>query len=281
MNLVFTIDDNYFYPFLVTLKSIIFFNNHNNLVFHVFFKSLSKKNLRRLDKFESINVIKIQRNIFKGGLAEFSSNSGWPESSFIRLFLPYILDLDRYLYLDADVLITGDISELYNLDLKDYPISATIQNGYSEYRKKIGLNLKDDNRYFMSGALLVNPSNYRDKISLERSLLELRRLIDNGSLLPDMDTLNSIVENNFIEIDEIYHNTVNSYHEHPPLILHYAGSIKPWNYFYDGNYLDDYKKVMKTIPNFKKRFSIHAAKNYLYPKIPDIVIKFYKRIKYK
>lgn len=278
MNLVFTINDAYFYPFLVVIKSIILTNNSNLIVIHLFYQSLSERNLNRLDYFESKNKIEVQRNVFTEDLTEFSTNSGWHESSFIRLFLPYVLDLERYLYLDADVLITGDISKLYYMDLKNFPIASTIQPGYFDYRKKIGLILKDENRYFMSGVLLVSVSRYREKILLERMLLELRRIIGNGSLLPDMDTLNSIVENEFLELNSIYHNTTTTHYEVTPLILHYAGSTKPWHFFYQGFYKSEYDRIRKEIPFFYKRLSINSLKQYLYSNLPRAMVNIYKKV---
>lgn len=280
MNLVFAIDDNYFLPFLVALKSILLNNISSNLIVHLFYKSLSRGNLNRLNHFERIHKIEVQRIFFSENLTKFSIDSGWPESNFIRLFVPYILKLDRYLYLDADIIITDDISKLYYLDLHDHPIAASIQPGYSEYRKKIGLKLKNENRYLMSGVLLVNVNKYKEKISIKMLFSELQRLIINGSLLPDMDTLNSIVANDFLELDEIYHSfNLDRNYENTPLVLHYAGSLKPWHFFYQGPYKSYYNVIRKEIPFFFKRLTINALKQYIHPKLPRAMVNLYRRMK--
>ena len=42
-----------------------------------------------------------------------------------RLFLPELLpDTDKILYLDIDMIVQGDVAELYRTDLLDTPLAA-------------------------------------------------------------------------------------------------------------------------------------------------------------
>ncbi|KAG2003636.1 glycosyl transferase [Coprinopsis cinerea AmutBmut pab1-1] len=70
------------------------------------------------------------------------------------------LPVERALYLDADILVRGDISELWRTDLGDKAIGAVIDVGYP-----MGCSGLPRREYFNSGVLLLDLAKVRPKLT--------------------------------------------------------------------------------------------------------------------
>lgn len=156
--------------------------------------------------------------------------------AYNRLFCQYYLNenIDRILYLDADIVIDGDLKELYNCNFENnYYVAckdfAGIENGDSTR-----LNLKENFSYMNSGVLLINLELLRN-IKLE-SLIELIDKYKDNIIYPDQDLLNLMYENkikdisskyNYIVKDERY-TEINEKDINNISVYHYAGKNKPW-----------------------------------------------------
>ena len=81
---------------------------------------------------------------------------------FYRLFIPQLLssDIEKVIYLDSDLVINLDISELYQIELADHPLGVVVEvdNGgkprYVSDVVRTGLVKEED--YFNSGVMLMN-----------------------------------------------------------------------------------------------------------------------------
>ena len=61
--------------------------------------------------------------------AQVNLNEGITISTMDRLFLPDLFpDIDKMIYLDVDLIVLGDISELYRIPLGDSPLGAVAEN---------------------------------------------------------------------------------------------------------------------------------------------------------
>ena len=156
-------------------------------------------------------------------------------SAYYRLKLPSKTNVDKIIYLDSDVVVLKDISELWNYDISDYLIGA-VEDKYSGLMS-CHANLNDDDTYFNSGVMLINLKKFRD-LNMEEKIFN--KLLENNNNYSDQDVLNDLCRNNILSLplkynlmltrddpnafpkrkDE-YNNTLSA-----PFILHYA--IKPW-----------------------------------------------------
>lgn len=92
-------------------------------------------------------------------------------SSYYRLMLASIIpeNVDKILYLDVDVLIRGNLSELWNTDISEYLI-AGVEDTIGRFgRESIGLKCQDI--YVNAGVLLINLKKWRE-LNLAQSFLE-------------------------------------------------------------------------------------------------------------
>ncbi len=123
--------------------------------------------------------------------------------TFLRLFSVKISVLpDKFIYLDTDIMINGDIKNLFDIDISNYELAVVLDR----YGKKF---IKHN--YFNSGMLLINK-----KMVMETNLFEkVKELCVNKKMaFPDQTALNKCAKKvlylprKFNEQGKIKNNTV-------------------------------------------------------------------------
>lgn len=169
---------------------------------------------------------------------------------YFRLFIAEMFpQYEKGIYIDSDVVVPGDISELYQIDLgdniiggcKDHSIAANeILMQYIE--NVIGVSRND---YINSGVLLMNLKEMREKKFSER-FMELLCKYHFDSVAPDQDYLNAMCNGRMLYLDECW-DAMPAEGREPlknPKLVHYNLFFKPWNYDvpYD-HYFWEYAKM--------------------------------------
>ena len=77
--------------------------------------------------------------------------------------IPKILpnNISKALYLDCDLIINGNISSLFTIDLNDYASGAVFDGGTDDIRTYNRLKYSSGNGYFNAGVLLMNLEYWR------------------------------------------------------------------------------------------------------------------------
>lgn len=169
--------------------------------------------------------------------------------TYYRLFIASLFpQYKKIIYLDCDLVVLGDISELYHIDIGDNIIAAGpeqfVQNT-NEFRvyaeKALGVN---PDGYVNAGVLLMNLEQFRQN-EIEKKFIQLITEYEFDLLDPDQAYLN------YLCMDKIY-TLPNGWNKEPmPLacegkknIVHYALYKKPWQYddVMDGEYFWHYAK---------------------------------------
>ena len=163
----------------------------------------------------------------------------------------YFKSIDCILYLDSDIIVKSDISELLNINIGDSYLAAScefwnhIANIEYSLRRKV-----EKNFYFNSGVMLLNLKKMRDDEISEK--LWFYKIFKANSTLMDQESLNAIcastaihlpikwnfnpifLDNRYIsEINRVYLTDYRSLDEleDDVCIIHYVGSSdKPWKY---------------------------------------------------
>lgn len=243
--LFFSVDDGYV-PFLaVALKSIIDNAskdyNYEGIVLH---EGISKQNQAEIaaitaDNF-SVKFVSMKGKLneqMKGEQAKLRGDY-FTFTIFFRLFIADMFpEYDKAIYLDADIIVPGDVSELYNIELGSNVVGAisdlfisknseTIE--YSE--SAMGVPITD---YVNSGVLLMNLAQLR-KTSLSQVFLRLYNKYHFETIAPDQDYLNVIGHDKIKHLGfEWNTQTAALVHENEvatPKIIHYNLFRKPWYY---------------------------------------------------
>ena len=119
--IVFTCDNHYFKYTFVTIISIIENRKKNKEYdFFVLSEDISKENKQIAEKYlsaykgVSIRFINLE-NIEKD---KFHLNAYMTVSTYYRFYIPQLFrDFEKVLYLDSDLIVDNDISELLELEL--------------------------------------------------------------------------------------------------------------------------------------------------------------------
>lgn len=164
--------------------------------------------------------------------------------------------------MDCDLVVTQNISKLFNIDIGIYPIAAAldttisnslITNGFNQgawrYFKKYmyeNLNFVTQKSYFNSGVMIIDIDKFNE-LSFDY-LLDLARR--NHEFFHDQNVLNAAFENNYFKLSNIwnfqwnvkFHSVNGSYktqlpsdllafyedYDIVPAIIHYTSHEKPW-----------------------------------------------------
>ncbi len=173
-------------------------------------------------------------------------------AAYFRLALPDILppDVTKIIYLDTDLLVLGDITKLWGMDLEGLPLAAVPDYGImaskrsmKEKQKIIGLPAGD--AYFNSGVLVMDAEKWRehgytravvdvvakhelrhhDQDALNWVFVEKwKKLPLSWNVIPPvMQLLPKILRNGTFRKNALAARRSIS-------ILHYAGRCKPWEF---------------------------------------------------
>ncbi len=160
----------------------------------------------------------------------------WPRAIYGRLFAPQVLDADRLLYLDVDIIIDGPLDELFSLDMRGAALAAAPDLAIEESMKRNPQQLFANNRapgaqYFNAGMLLIDR-----ELWLRRDVTDgaQRFYAENkGMGYFDQDILNYIFPD-WLPISPRW-NCLISFLETGlqeairPHVVHVTGFVKPWH----------------------------------------------------
>ena len=239
----FAADDGYV-PYLAVAINSLLSNaspdyNYNIIVFS---QDISEENCRRIRALAAdhaqIEFVSMKDRI--QGITDRSSNylrcDFFTLTIYYRLFIPAMFpEYDKSIYIDSDVVLTGDISELYNIEMGENFIGAcpdfSVQEiePFVQYIENVVGVKKDE--YINSGVLLMNLDRLR-KAQLDKRFLELLEKYHFDTIAPDQDYLNALCHGNILYLPECW-DTMPRQNTPPlpaPKLIHYNLFFKPWCY---------------------------------------------------
>ena len=274
--IVFSISNNYVKQCATTIISIIHNSNKNNLYeFDILSCDLTKENIQKFMQIKNshnnikFNFINMNNYIESLNLDKLMSiRDGYnyiSKETYFRFFIPDIFyNYDKIIYLDADLIVRNDISNLFNNDIEKYYAGAVkdahmtrmldSKKNKTELHPNINfatyitkfLKLKNDN-YFNAGVLLLNLNKLR-KDNIQNKLYEFA--YQNSPLeYQDQDVLNAVLGNSIKYLEPNWnvlqgtlfpafikrHNEFkNAYKD--AYIFHFISKNKPWIIHHAGAY---------------------------------------------
>ena len=238
----FAIDDNYA-PFLgVALSSLIEnASKDNKYKIHVIYQELSEVNRRKIASL-SRECFDIEFCKMKDTISELSVNVGLREiyqtiTIYYRLFLPDMFpEYDKGIYIDSDIIVPGDISELYNIDLEGNLIGAIADTStcnippFRLYMEE-AIGIKPAEKYINSGVLLMDFKQLRE-VELANNFLRLYDKYHFDTVAPDQDYINAMCHGKIKYLSDEWDAmpTVGKPLVKNPKLIHYNLTDKPWQY---------------------------------------------------
>lgn len=183
---------------------------------------------------------------------------------YFRIFIPDMYpEYDKAIYIDSDIIVPGDISELYDTDMHDNLIGVVTDGSVNDVpelqrymTESLGLKLGD---YFNSGMLLMNMKELRN-VHLAEHFLYLLNKYHFDCVAPDQDYLNSMCYGKIEYLDSCWDATPNRNKPEieNPKIIHYNLFDKPWCYD-DIQYQDYFWEYAKQSVYYDKIKAYKAA----------------------
>ena len=258
INIVCAIDDNYVPLCGIMLTSLFESNPGCYFSVYVLTKGLRDVNKARLNSIfdrnqemcpGEINICEIDDSVIKDIPVRLHSH--FTITILYRFLTADILpqDVDRVLYLDCDILVRGNISELYDMNLTGVAVAACPEHDgkigevqpdlVADWCDRLGYNR--DYGYFNAGVMLINLEYWREHNVMERLVCYLAKNYEKCFLL-DQDVLNYVLHKEKVNFPYKYNVLVHClsedmikydapYLQENPVIVHYSVICKPWDFY--------------------------------------------------
>ncbi|APW34459.1 glycosyl transferase, family 8 [Prevotella intermedia] len=240
-------DDNYVQHCMAMLCSVLENNRNHDIFIHLLHHGLSQNGQQLISNMVLRYGAKIRYyDVDVDRLSSFSIAEYHPNLSiatYFRFFLPSFLDssIKKVLYLDCDVIVLKDVSELFHIDLAGYGVAGVkdVTPNSDKHRQVMGLEL--DDRAFCAGVLMINLEYWRLNNSEER-LFKYASEMNGKLIMEDQDVLNYEFKRHWFQLPYKYSYTPMSIapldisqkwadifeYVSSPSIIHYAAHVKPW-----------------------------------------------------
>lgn len=162
---------------------------------------------------------------------------------YYRVLAQFLLPktVDRVLWLDADIVLCGNIIGFYHQDFDGKLLAACPDASFNDeeiIKIKDNLGLPKEHIYFNSGVLLLNIEALREKTDFDE-IVQTAQSIAEYFTYPDQDLLNYLYSGRIKYCDQNIFNcqpksfgNLTKEQIKKIMILHYAGLQKPWLFYY-------------------------------------------------
>lgn len=250
MHVVCTIDDQYARHCAVMLLTLRDANPTTPLHVYVVHAGLrpqeASKLLRCMDgRLTSLSLIQVDA----AACDEFPLTDHVSAATYLRLLLPSALPagVDRFLFLDSDLIVNDSLEELWATSLQGRPLAAVSSVGNAAHRAR--LHMRDEEDYFNAGVLLMDLNAWRARDIIGDGAAFVRRHPERV-LMWDQDILNQLFRGEWLPLAARW-NAVTAWWldaqqrdfdptkglvpwtaGRPPAIVHFAGggACKPWHH---------------------------------------------------
>ena len=267
-------DDNYAPYCGIMLTSLLESNKESRFeVYLLLDGDLSKANEKKYKELEqlydcSITLMTVDNRLLEKcpvNQRKDVDNHSWVSMpTYYRLLAAELLphSVNKVLYLDCDIAVDGDIRPLWETDLTDKAVGGIVDCDGESNCIRMGYSEQDG--YFNAGVALYNLEYWRNHNTTEEFLNYIN---DNGSrlLLMDQDVINGVLHDKKQWLLERYNFQVSYFdplfwegysaafkskilsESKKAVVIHYCGSLKPWNFRYYGcpfyAVWDKYRKI--------------------------------------
>jgi len=246
--------------------------------------ALLRQTLTALAKPFTLDLRRVDASAFAG----FPSlNGSW--ATYYRLAVPQILEVERFLYVDADTLCDVDVSELNTLDMGTAPAGLVPEASLAGATDRVvaeQLGNSPEEPYYNAGVILVNVKEWRRQKITERAM---EYIATHHPPFHDQSALNVVLHNNAVTLAERYNSIANMRKHWPALkqpcekigrLVHFLDYPKPWDFL--GEFISPQYQLWHSVLNrtaMKHFHSWHATPARKFPKTRKAWIGYKKAVK--
>ncbi|MDD3435543.1 MAG: glycosyltransferase family 8 protein [Candidatus Gastranaerophilales bacterium] len=198
IHLALAFDDDYIEPGIVLMTSVLLNKADEKIHFHILDMGLSSENKKEIFEFSDC---KITFHLLND-----------KEKIFWKILLPEIVQTERIIYLDADIVVKNSLKELWQTNLSEDYIGVVENFDRTKSFK------------FNSGVMLVNAQKWLEDEIPRRAMKILQE--DESC----EEVLNKLFEEKIRFLDLKWNFQCSPMNKiiKQPYIIHYTGGFKPW-----------------------------------------------------
>ncbi|NHM31124.1 glycosyltransferase family 8 protein [Neobacillus terrae] len=245
IQIVTTSNDNYAKPTAVMLTSVLENKKSNNPM-----------SINIIGRLSDINKFKLNESIKRFGLElkffdtsptlfeDFKLTKHLTKEAYYRLLIPDLLNAEvrKAIYLDSDIILNEDITELWKINIEDYFVAAV--NEFNKRRHRALSLPTKKGMYFNSGVMLINLDKWRENHTT-KAVVDYLKNNESIIIFLDQDALNAVLYSKWLPLDMKWNFTTELYkrimrikkkksskkkmNDFKPAIIHFTGKSKPWN----------------------------------------------------
>jgi lipopolysaccharide biosynthesis glycosyltransferase len=196
--------------------------------------ALLERTLRPLQKPFVLEMRRLDASAF-AGFRELNGSL----AAYYRLFAAQVMEVDRFLYVDADTLCDVDVSELQSMNMgqtpagwvPEAPLARAVDRAVAQQ-----LGNSELEPYFNSGVILVNVAEWRRQKVTQKAM---EYIAAQQPVYHDQSALNVVLHRNSITLDERFNCIANMRKNWPVLrqpygkigrLVHFVDYPKPWDF---------------------------------------------------
>ena len=256
--LVCAADDNYAMPLAVTVYSALanLKNKQKKVVLFIIDGGIKPATKRRItESIDSIGLEQLEISWVRPNeslIENLTLVRHFTIAVYYRLLIPQIIPkhFDKVIYLDSDLVVQGDLEQLWNIDMGDNYVLAV--QDYTQWYVSMAVGLRNyqerginpDYKYFNSGVLVINLEKWRSD-NIPSKVVEYIEQNKDYVRDCDQDGLNVVLAEKWGELDRRWNQMPRIYtypswqdspydeelykeilhHSH---IVHFTNYPKPW-----------------------------------------------------
>src|SRR5574344_1285257 len=163
MNIVFSADNNFIKQLAVAITSILLNSEKTDeFNFYVLTNDISTENVQKINKLKGIKPFNIEFLLVdETEFKSFPMCKHFKIPTWFRIILPRVLDLDKVLYMDCDMVVKKSLKPFYNYELGEKYAAAVedvLTNKLKAHLLELGVK-----KYFNAGIMLLNLRKMREE----------------------------------------------------------------------------------------------------------------------
>lgn len=210
-------------------------------------------------------------------------------AAYYRLLAAQVMDVDRFLYLDADILCDIDVSELNRLAMGNSPAALVPEAPLAEAVDRFAaeqLGNSPNEPYFNSGVILANVAEWRRQRISERAM---EYIAAHRPPFHDQSALNVVLYGKAMQLNERFNCIANMRRNWPFLrppygkigrLVHFVDYPKPWDWM--GEFVHPQYGIWRSVldrTGIKNFRSWHETPSRKFPNNPKARVGYKKAIK--
>lgn len=244
IHIVFCVNNQYVAHLGAAMASVLQNNPNTDFSFHILSADLTEESKKQIWKLKT-RFLRFDVDYLVPPTALFQNLKLTIDHISIETYFRYVIadllpDVDKVLYLDADLIVAGDLMPLWQTPLtegKKTYLAAGVPDLWIEklgYKSSVGFQKEDV--YVNAGVLLFNLKKMREQ-SVSKQFFDMQEKWKDRICFQDQDVINLTLSGKIKVIDSIYNFT--SYHykkekskRKQAVVFHFTGSKKPWTRHY-------------------------------------------------